>query len=137
MMHYVEGEKNEMFDFQIHAFMQKEFPEYIARVYKNKEPKQVSSQKMKKILELFNNEYELIYWTASYSFPNNTYLEEVPEIVWIDCEFDENLVIKTIADKNKLDFEVAKQLFKDSKSYFINLYYGDSITYNYVAIKKS
>ena len=137
MIHYL-GEKTEFCDYTLGKFIVDKFPEIVDSVYLKKQ-KQISEQKMKLIIKLFKEKYEMVYWTRDYTYPDNSaFLEEneTPEIIYETCEVDEDEIVNKISEIFNVEHKLALQFFNDVDTFFVNYYYGDSETYCYSVKKK-
>lgn len=137
MIHYL-GNKTEFCDYTLGKFIINKFPEIVDSVYLKKQ-KQVSEQKMKQIINIFKETYEMVYWTRDYTYPDNsTFLEddEQPEIIYETCELDEEDIVSKISDIFSVEHKLALEFFNDTDTYYVNYYYGDSETYCYAVKKK-
>lgn len=134
MLHYI-GNKTKFCEPTLNDFIVEKFPEIVKSVYNKTVPRQVSEKKMKLIRDIFNNEFEVIYWTRDFTYPDNDcYLgeEEEPEIICENCELDEEEIILLIEEKFEISKLEAIKVFNDSATFFVNYYYGDTETYCYV-----
>lgn len=137
MIHYL-GDKTEFCDYTLGKFIIDKFPEIVDAVYLKKQ-KQISEQKMKLIVNLFKEKYEMVYWTRDYTYPDNSaFLEEdeEPEVIYETCEIDEEDFVNKISEIFNIEYKAAIQVFNDTDTFFVNYYYGDSETYCYAVKKK-
>jgi len=136
----IEKEKNTSTEFYLRDIINSAFSFLESEVYKGAVPRYVSTAKRKEIENIIKERYCLVYWCSSYEFPVNSYHDDDGDYISSDSEtvfygFDHAAAVKALESDGIED--AAKVLNAiPIVDEFINLYYGEGITFSYFFVEK-
>jgi len=136
----LEKEKNTSQEFYLRYIMNSAFSFLASEVYKGVVPSYISPAKQKEIDAIVKERYCLVYWCSSYEFPVNNYHDDDGDYLSSDSEsvfysFDHEAAVACLeSDGIKDAFNVLNTT--PIVDEFINLYYGEGITFSYFFVEK-